>query len=96
MERRIATFLTYFSDVEYGGNTPFVYQEVVAEPIKGSAIFWYDVFNDGSADERTEHAACPVVLGNKWAGNLWLTFGDQTFTKQCPLNNKTPREYRIF
>ncbi|XP_078483520.1 prolyl 4-hydroxylase subunit alpha-1-like [Ciona intestinalis] len=95
MERRIATFLTYFSDVEYGGNTPFVYQEVVAEPIKGSAIFWYDIFTDGSADERTEHAACPVVLGNKWAGNLWITFGHQTFTKQCSLN-KTAHEYRIF
>ncbi|CAG5101476.1 Oidioi.mRNA.OKI2018_I69.YSR.g17126.t1.cds [Oikopleura dioica] len=31
--------------------------------IKGSAVFWYNLLPNGSGDERTRHAACPVLRG---------------------------------
>ena len=33
---------------------------------QGSAVFWYNLFPSGEGDYRTRHAACPVLVGNKW------------------------------
>lgn len=33
---------------------------------QGSAVFWYNLHPNGDGDYRTRHAACPVLLGNKW------------------------------
>ena len=35
-------------------------------PKKGSAVFWYNLFQNGEGDVRTRHAACPVLAGTKW------------------------------
>lgn len=29
-------------------------------------MFWYNLKLSGEGDYRTRHAACPVLLGNKW------------------------------
>lgn len=29
-------------------------------------MFWYNLHPNGDGDYRTRHAACPVLLGNKW------------------------------
>ena len=43
-------------------------------PRKGSAAFWFNLFEDGVGDYLTRHAACPVLLGSKW-GMLNEAFG---------------------
>lgn len=34
--------------------------------LQGTAVFWYNLFPSGEGDYNTRHAACPVLLGNKW------------------------------
>lgn len=33
---------------------------------QGTAVFWYNLFASGEGDYSTRHAACPVLVGNKW------------------------------
>ena len=54
------------SDVEKGGSTAFPIAGVAATPVKGSAVYWYDLLSSGDSDHRTWHGACPVILGEKW------------------------------
>jgi len=83
---RIATLLIYLSDVEYGGNTVFLEPGIAAEPIKGSAVFWYNLFPSGVVDERTVHGACPVLIGNKWVANKWIHEVGNEFSRPCGLS----------
>ena len=83
---RIATWLFYFSDVTSGGGTVFIDLEVAVSPVKGSALFWYNLHRNGTTDEKSLHAGCPVLVGNKWAGNLWIHEYEQTFNRPCSLN----------
>ena len=41
-------------------------------PGQGSAVFWYNLFPNGEGDYRTRHAACPVLVGNKWGESACL------------------------
>lgn len=54
------------SDVIQGGGTVFPRLNVTLLPKKGTAAFWYNLFESGIVDRRTLHAACPVLVGNKW------------------------------
>ena len=66
MGSRIATWLTYLTEPKYGGKTCFLDLKIAAEPIKNSAVFWYNHLPSGQSDDRTRHAACPVLVGSKW------------------------------
>ncbi|XP_055381324.1 prolyl 4-hydroxylase subunit alpha-1-like [Condylostylus longicornis] len=63
---RISTVLFYLSDVQYGGGTIWPKINVIAYPRKGTAAFWYNLRHDGQPDFKSQHAACPVILGSKW------------------------------
>lgn len=54
------------SDVELGGGTVFPLINIAVHAQKGSAAFWYDLHASGEPDYLTLHAACPVLIGNKW------------------------------
>lgn len=54
-----------------GGATVFPLLDIAITPQKGTAAFWYNLQDSGEPDYLTYHAACPVLLGNKW-GKLWL------------------------
>uniref|UniRef100_A0A3Q3WS80 procollagen-proline 4-dioxygenase n=1 Tax=Mola mola TaxID=94237 RepID=A0A3Q3WS80_MOLML len=82
---RIATWLLYMSDVQAGGATVFTDIGVSVWPQKGSAVFWYNLFPSGEGDLRTRHAACPVLLGNKWVSNKWIHERGQEFRRRCGL-----------
>jgi prolyl 4-hydroxylase len=41
-------------------------------PAKGKVILFYSVLADGSGDKLSDHRACPVVDGEKWAANKWV------------------------
>jgi len=83
---RIATLLVYLSEVRKGGATAFLYPEVAVAPVKGSAVFWYNLLPSGERDVVTLHAACPVILGGKWVANQWIRERGQEFIRRCGLD----------
>ncbi|XP_051721063.1 prolyl 4-hydroxylase subunit alpha-1-like isoform X4 [Ctenopharyngodon idella] len=85
---RIATFLIYMSDVEIGGTTVFPKVGVALQPEKGSAVFWYNLHKSGTVDLKTEHAGCPVLMGNKWVANKWIHEYGQVFRRPCSLSDR--------
>ena len=90
---RIATMLMYLSDVQYGGNTAFIYPRIAVEPIKGSSVFWYNLLPSGVPDVSTRHAACPVLIGVKWVANQWIRERGQEFIRKCELDRNAPSRF---
>jgi hypothetical protein len=43
--------------------------------MQGSAVLFYNQLPDGNVDKASKHGACPVLVGQKWAANLWVWNG---------------------
>ena len=76
---RFATILFYLNDVPEGGETSFPRwmngegKDILkVKPEVGKAVLFYDQLPDGNYDERSQHAALPVIKGEKWLTNLWV------------------------
>jgi len=76
---RFISSLLYLNTPEGGGSTSFpkavmpdgsVGTEIPA--IKKSLAFFYDLLEDGNADELSLHAGTPVTAGEKWIAPLWI------------------------
>ncbi|CAJ2512115.1 Uu.00g077400.m01.CDS01 [Anthostomella pinea] len=53
---------------------------VTFRPIVGSAVFWENLLEDGTGDQRALHAGLPVTSGSKLGMNIW--------TRQGPLSDE--------
>jgi len=45
---------------------------LVFPPIKGNAVFWMNLFSNGTGDKRTLHAGLPLEEGSKIGMNIWV------------------------
>nr|CAD2192638.1 unnamed protein product [Meloidogyne enterolobii] len=90
---RIATVLIYLSTPEKGGFTIFNQIKTIAKPTKHDALFWYNLWRSGKGDIRTMHAACPVLLGDKWVSNSWIHERGQEFIRPCGLDPSIQERY---
>ncbi|CAN8283972.1 unnamed protein product [Cochlearia groenlandica] len=85
--QRVVSFLLYLSSVEEGGETMFPFENgrnmngsydyekcigLKVKPRRGDAIFFYNLFPNGTRDERSLHGSCPVIKGDKWVATKWI------------------------
>lgn len=70
--QRVATLVIYLNNVPAGGGTAFPKVGLEVTPVKGNAVFFAYLGDDGSLDERTLHAGLPVEQGEKWIATKWL------------------------
>lgn len=80
---RIATAIFYMNTPLYGGYTVFPKLGVAVAPERGSCVLWYNLRKDGSGDDSTAHAGCPVLAGGKWICNKWFHERGQEFARPC-------------
>ncbi|XP_044315661.1 prolyl 4-hydroxylase subunit alpha-1 [Drosophila rhopaloa] len=80
---RLFTFLFYMSDVPVGGATIFPEAKIAIQPRKGSALFWYNLHNDGEPNLLTRHAVCPTIVGSRWVLVKSMLNYEQMFRKPC-------------
>lgn len=76
---RFVTMLLYLTDQvdpEAGGETSFPKAGsgggIKVKPVKGSAVVFYNLLEDGNGDDLALHAALPVHRGEKWLANFWV------------------------
>ena len=74
---RVYTAFVYLNDVEEGGETHFPQLDIKVKPERGSLLLWPSVQNADptKVDFRTEHAALPVIKGQKFSANVWISQG---------------------
>ncbi|CAG7835841.1 unnamed protein product [Allacma fusca] len=92
---RIATWMLYLNDVKLGGETAFVSAGVRAKPVKGSAVLWFNIFSDGTTDWASNHASCPILLGEKWGADKWVKYGAQIVNRKCSLKQGERYQYPV-
>ena len=73
--QRIATVIMYLNNVDEGGETIFPYVKVSVNPVKGSALLFYNCTPDGRSDPYSLHGGSPVRKGEKWIATKWLRMG---------------------
>lgn len=61
------------SEDDYGTRLWHKHEEggLTFKPVAGNAIFWVNLFANGTGDTRTVHAGMPVTGGLKTAMNIW-------------------------
>ena len=69
---RTWTFMIYLNNVEKGGVTKMPKINKYIIPIKGKALFWYNLNKDASVNTYTLHSGEPPIIGNKYILNKWL------------------------
>ena len=82
---RLATFMIYLTDVKLRGATVFTRLRITVRPIRNTAVFWYNYDAAAISNVESQHAGCPVLLGQKWVANKWIRAGGNEFHHQCPL-----------
>ena len=78
-ESRYITLLFYLNNMKHpdaGGETSFPKaaggRGIKVHPGKGSAVLFYNLLEDGNADDLSLHEATPPRDGEKWLANYWI------------------------
>lgn len=69
---RLATVLIYLNDDFTGGETVFPKINKTVKPIKGKAVLFYNVDNNGKPINESMHGGNPVTSGTKYICNKWI------------------------
>jgi len=76
---RFATLLFYLNEEMTGGQTSFprwvnaeTFHGLQVTPKAGKAVLFYNQLPDGNLDDFSQHAAKPILDGEKWLINLWV------------------------
>jgi prolyl 4-hydroxylase len=81
---RFATLLFYLNgdtptNPMLGGETSFprwvnaeTFHQLAVKPEAGKAVLFYNQLPDGNMDDFSQHAALPIIEGEKWLINLWI------------------------
>lgn len=69
---RLATVITYLSDVEEGGETTFPEVGLKVRPKKGDAVLFWSRTPDFVLDPLSLHSSLPVIKGTKWSITRWI------------------------
>ena len=78
----------YLTEVGAGGNTVFPFVGAFSKPVKHAVVVWWNMDRAGGYDVLSRHAGCPVISGNKWIANKWISMYSQMFKKPCPAYSK--------
>lgn len=70
--QRKVSVIMYLNNPEKGGETLFPKVNVAIKPVKGTALFFYNLLPTGEVDPSTLHAGAPVLEGEKWIATRWL------------------------
>lgn len=70
--QRLITCLLYLNDVESGGETKFTKVNKTVKPKSGKIVVFHNCDEYKDVDEMTQHEACRVNKGVKYAVNLWF------------------------
>lgn len=65
------TWFPFVEQVEGRGWRPYEKGGTVFTPKSGSALFWVNLFKNGTGDGRVVHAGLPLEGGRKTAMNIW-------------------------
>mmetsp|Transcript_15844 Transcript_15844/g.23854 ORF Transcript_15844/g.23854 Transcript_15844/m.23854 type:complete len:438 (+) Transcript_15844:133-1446(+) len=79
-ESRFITVLLYLTSQSHpgaGGETAFPKGDdgkggFKVRPVKGTAVIFYNLLEDGNGDDLALHTALPVTDGEKWLANFWI------------------------
>jgi prolyl 4-hydroxylase len=71
--QRMATALVYLDDVTAGGETGFPRLDIQVQAKRGRLLVFHNCHPDSTVRHPdTLHEGCPVLVGTKWAFNLWF------------------------
>jgi len=70
--QRVSTLVTYLNDVPAGGQTVFPALGWAVSPVRGNAVYFEYVDDEGAVDARSLHASAPVAQGEKWVVTKWM------------------------
>ena len=82
---RIATTMIYLKSAKSGGRTVFPMLSLTVPPTPRGLLFWHNITPSHVPDTRALHAACPVIHGDKWIMNKWVTLAPHWNTHPCHL-----------
>ena len=78
--------MIYLNDVSKGGETEFTKIDKKFKPLRGNAIIWNNLNEDGSTNENTMHQAHPVIEGEKVIITKWFRQASPNLQDKIELN----------
>lgn len=84
MGQRTWTFMVYLNNTPKGGATYFTEADEMFYPVKGRAVIWNNLLEDGTTNPLTKHHGMPVEEGSKLIITKWFRdrgAGDPLFAR---------------